>query len=197
MKCKAYTDKFVLNAWYANSSEITLHDSDHIIIPNITSFKVWKPFHDSMVNLSKIDIPKQLDKIKSIPMSNLLGQLEAMGKQDLISVDDVDLSKWTIIGIILLLAVGFSAVLFIFIKFKFCKNRRQGGKRLKAATDDYQNEKPIDLPAYKNIPNVIHYTTSANQPASAPLLLADGNNVNTPNIATTSFISKLYPATTN
>ena len=141
--CSATNDYMTLLPFYNRQSTYgTFDDSYNKLIKNynITSRKLWKPFHQSLPKFNLTELPKELKDIKQIPMDSLINRLKNLQRVQ----TDFDMPNWvhSLIYFVIALLVG----IFIFILCKYrkklrlmlpCSTKSESGEKLKNFTPKY------------------------------------------------------------
>lgn len=76
--CTATNDYLTLLPFYNKEISYSIVDDSFTKLLcnyNITSRKLWKPFHYSLPKFNLTELPKELKDIKIIPMDNLINRL--------------------------------------------------------------------------------------------------------------------------
>ncbi|CAG2230956.1 unnamed protein product [Mytilus edulis] len=134
--CTATNDFMTLLPFYNQQSKFTSTDDSFIRIINnydLTSKKLWEPFHQSFPKFNLTKLPKELDQIKEIPMDDLISQLKSLGQ----ITEDSELPNWVYTLIYLFGALLVGIAMFIICKYRrkvrfclSCSARRGGGEKV-------------------------------------------------------------------
>ncbi|KAH3755679.1 hypothetical protein DPMN_190377 [Dreissena polymorpha] len=136
MNCRAYNEYFTLNAWYINSSQTRLQ-TDKLDIPTFKGSSIWKPFHTSLVNFTKTEMPHELSNIKEIPMEALITKLQSIRQLNDIDTTSGDFPLWGYIIIGVATALSSGAALLIYCKCKrMTRSNRPIITQFRSANDD-------------------------------------------------------------
>ena len=80
-QCQAYSNKLFLPLYYEHSASDIQTDNfmlPHSDIYNISTSKLWEPFHAKLSNISLIQFPPSLKQMKQIPIDILADQIHAL-----------------------------------------------------------------------------------------------------------------------
>ena len=75
--------RMTLLPFYNRQSTYSITDDSYIKLIrnyNITSQKLWKPFHQSLPKFNLTQLPRELKDIKQIPMDSLINRLKKLEK---------------------------------------------------------------------------------------------------------------------
>ena len=120
--------------FYNQQSKFTSRDDffTRIINNDLTSKKLWEPFHQSFPKFNLTKLPKKLDQIKEIPMDDLISQLKSLGQ----ITEASELPNWVYTLIYLFGALLVGIAMFILCKYRrkvrfclSCSARRGGGEK--------------------------------------------------------------------
>ena len=121
MNCRAYNEHFILNTWYVHASHSRLPNAQ-LRLPTFKGTAIWQPFHHSLQNFSKIQIPHELSHMKEIPIKVLISKLQQLQQLNDINVEPYAFHTWGYIAIGANTALGSGATLLLYCTWKG-KNR--------------------------------------------------------------------------
>ena len=78
---------------------------------NVTRLHLWESFHDSFSNITKINIPKELEEMKYIPMNRLIERLQSV---NIVPSESKGWSTWVylFLGVITIVTLGVIIVIY-------------------------------------------------------------------------------------
>jgi len=166
--CTATNDYMSLLPFYNRQTKYTVTDdslANLISDYNLTSRKLWKPFDQVLPRINLTGIPKELRKIKEIPMDDLIGRLKSLGQIS----NDSSIPNWVYTLIYVSVALLAGVIIFLICKFKNrlgipCSAKREGSKREKSFAAKY--DEMGQLVSVKTEGDV----TTFREAASAPLI---------------------------
>lgn len=131
--CTATNDYLTLLPFYNKESSYSIVDDSFTKLLhnyNITSRKLWKPFHNSLPKFNLTELPKELKDIKIIPMDNLINRLQNLQRIDVSS----KFPNWVYSLIYFVIALLVGVAIFICCKCRKrlrlpCSAKREGGER--------------------------------------------------------------------
>ena len=154
--------------YYSRKTKYTVTDNSfsHLISNyNLTSRRLWKPFDQVLPKINLTGIPKELRKIKEIPMDDLISRLNSLGQIS----NDSSISNWVYTIIYIFVALLAGVIIFLICEFKRrlglpCSAKREVSKGEKNFAAKY--DKMGQLVSVKSEGDA----TTFREAASAPLL---------------------------
>jgi hypothetical protein len=115
MACSATTDTLTLPPYYHDESKYNISNSlnQFTYTFNLSTIKLWEPFHSALPNFTIDDLPKKLQNIKHFPMDSLIAELRSTNNIPQLN-DDWPIWVDVIMGAVIVLGV----VLFLYCYIK-------------------------------------------------------------------------------
>jgi hypothetical protein len=116
MSCSANSDYLTLPSYFQseNKYEIALPTDKFLQSYNMTSWKIWEPFHSTFPNFTLIDLPEKLKETKTIPVDDLIREIGSI--QD-VPILDNGWPTWVyvLIGFVGSLTLGI--IIFVYCRY--------------------------------------------------------------------------------
>lgn len=112
--CLAANRHLSLTSPFDGRSQYYIHDKFLDLIGshvNVSGLHLWEPFHNSLSNITKINIPKELEEIKYMPMNRLIQRLQSV---NMVPTESKGWSTWVylFIGVISVIILGIIIVIY-------------------------------------------------------------------------------------
>ena len=98
-------------------STFALHDTFLDLIGshvNVTKLYLWEPFHDSLSNITKINISKELEEMKYIPMNRLIERLQSV---NVVPTESKGWSTWVYLFLGAITVATLGGIIVIYRKY--------------------------------------------------------------------------------
>ena len=92
--CRASNNYLSLTPYYEKEINFQVPDQMELLLKlrNISKFTLWDEFNQTFPNLTVLEMPEELSKLKQIPMTSLMKYIHHYRK---VNVDNQSLSSWT------------------------------------------------------------------------------------------------------
>ena len=115
--CSASNRHLTLISPFDGRSQYYLHDTFLNLIGshvNVTRLHLWEPFHNSLSNITKINIPKELEEMKYIPMNRLIERLQSV---NIVPTKSKGWSIWVYLFLGAITVVTLEVIIVIYRKY--------------------------------------------------------------------------------
>ncbi len=110
-RVNAANDYLSLPPFYENKMESRLVDTWGTLLKlrNLTQFSLWTNFSSTFPNMTSLEIPEDLMRLKEVPMASFIDHLRGYRN---INVQDQPLSLWSYVIIIFSTVIALGVIVF-------------------------------------------------------------------------------------